>query len=469
MKILQRIVVKFQDHLNMPYGSGVEINDFLIKNNIISWDQMNNNFSNINVSKLFTSLKPDKILEMVNTATKSDPNYKAPNFFTYFAIDCPDGMDTNNLLAELWKNKNIQYAYKQSGFTDPPTVLATNNRSSKWQKYLDPAPVGIDAKFAWNVNGGDGTGKVGFIDIERGWDLLHNDLPQPPIKLLSGENYDNFDHGTGVLGIILAQDNDTGCVGITPHISVNKVGVISQARPRIGRRDKVFHSTDDQGLLVNNTEEAIMGAIDALAFGDVLLLEIQILSDIVGAKSLFPCEVESSIFEVIKLATVKGIIVIEAAGNGTQDLDSFKDDSAKFVLNRNNATDFKDSGAIMVGSSSSDAPHARDGSSNFGNRIDCYAWGENIKTTGNSSSTKDSTTGYTSTFNGTSGASAIVAGAVISIQSMKEASSNTRYGPNQMREILRNLSNGTPSVNPNMDSIGQMPDLKKIKINEIGG
>ncbi len=469
MKFLQRIVVKFQDHLNMPYDDGKEINDFLMQNKIISWDQMNHIFSSINVSKLFTSLKPDKILEMVNTAKKSDSNYKAPNFFTYFAIDYPEGVDTKNLLTELWKNENIQYAYKQSGFADPPVVNAANNRSSKWQYYLDPAPVGIDAKFAWNIDGGDGSGNVGFIDIERGWDLVHNDLPQPPIKLLSGENYDKFGHGTGVLGIILAQDNDTGCVGITPHINVNKVGVISQARPGVGRRDKVFHSTDDQGLLVNNTEEAIMDAIDALAFGDVLLLEIQILSDIVGAKSLFPCEVESSIFDVIKLATANGIIVIESAGNGTQDLDFFKDDSSKFVLNRNRLADFKDSGAIMVGSSKSDVPHSSDGSSNFGSRIDCFAWGENIKTTGNNSSTKDSTTGYTSTFSGTSGAAAIIAGAVISIQSMKEASDNTRYSPTQMREILSNLSNGTPSANPNMDRIGQMPDLKEIKINEIVG
>lgn len=404
---------------------------------------------------------------MVDKAKNLDANYKPPNFFTYFAIDCSEEMNIKELLKVLWKNKNIEYAYKESGPTDPPTVNALDDRSSRWQDYLKPAPIGIDAMFAWNMAGGDGYGTVGFIDIELGWYFEHNDLPNPPLKIISGVNLDYFSHGTGVLGIILAQDNNTGVVGITPKIDINKTGVISPARPGIGRRNVTLHTTKDDGTLVHNISEAIMDAVDTLTFGDVLLIELQVLLDVNPPMAKYPCEAEMAIFEAIRLATESGIIVIEAAGNGSRDLDSFKDDSAKFVLNRNHG-DFKDSGAIMVGSASSAEPHARDSDSNYGSRIDCYAWGENIKTTGNGTATRNPTpTGYTSAFNGTSGASAIIAGAVIAIQSMREASGERRFSPKQIREILRRESNGTTSANPATDKIGLMPDLSKIYENEI--
>jgi len=469
VKFLPRVVFKFKDRIDIPHGSDKEIDDFLLKNQIISLEQMFHNFPNIRMSKLINSIEPYKIEELVQRAKSRDSKYNPPNFFTYFAMDYPEEIYTKKLLAELWANENIQYAYKESGPTNPPTVNAANNRSSKWQGYLNPAPSGIDARFAWDVVGGDGTGNVGFIDIERGWDLDHIDLPDPQIKLLSGHNYDHFSHGTGVLGIILAQDNDTGCVGITPNISINKTGVVSQARPGIGRRDHEADSTDDASIFVFNTSEAIAAAAYSLNFGDVLLLESQISLDIVPPGVQYPCEVESAIFEFIQLATASGIIVIEAAGNGARDLDLFQNSSGRFVLNRNKAGEFSDSGAIMVGSASSAVPHTWDGSSNFGSRIDCYSWGENIKTTGNGSAPLGHyRTGYTSSFDGTSGASAIIAGAVISIQSMREAKVNSRYSPEQVREILRKQSNGTNSANPATDNIGVMPDLKKIKENEIG-
>lgn len=396
-----------------------------------------------------------------------------PNFLTYFAIDLPDKFDRDELLKKIWEDKNIEYSYKECGLTDPPTVDASDDRSSKWQGYLKAAPEGIDAMFAWKKPGGDGNSNIGFIDLELGWWLDHVDLPIPQIQKISGENFDYFSHGTGVLGIIMAQDNDSGCVGITPNIKNLKAAVISQARPTIGNRNVKIRTTDDGGKLVYNLADAIMDAIQHLGFGDVLLLESQVFLNRGQSGSFYyPPETESAIFEAINLATASGIIVIEVAGNGSKDgigqnLDLFQDDSSKFVFDRNKISDFKDSGAIMVGGSSSTVPHARETSSNFGNRIDCYAWGENIKTTGNDNAV-NTRTGYTSDFNGTSGAAAIIAGAVIAIQSMREAAGKSRYSPIQMREILRNKANGTESESAS-DNIGVMPDLKKIFQNEISG
>lgn len=458
IKDLTRIVVKFQDKMNIPYGEDKEISDYMLEKNMISWKKILLKYSGISISKLFTTLDPGSLTEMVDKVKISNTDYKPPNFLTYFAIDCPEGVETDELLKEIWKDENIEYVYEESGPTDPPVIMARNNILSANQGYLDAAPNGIDAMYAWNF-GGDGSGNIKFIDIEQGWDLEHEDLPKKPsIQLLSGESHSKVGHGTSVLGIILAQDNNIGCVGITPFVSAS---VISQFRQTLGRK-----------TLVYNTADAISAAVHALNSGDVLLIESQIVLKRSNRFSNYPSEVEHAIFHAIELGTNKGIIIIEPAGNGSNDLDTFKNTTGKFVLKRSkNSTgesnkDFKDSGAIMVAGAGSAFPHIKDASTNYGSRIDCYAWGENIQTTGDG---ENGTTGkkYIPDFAGTSGASAIIAGAAISVQSMRIASGGQpRYGPGEMRDILSNQSNGTPSKKIT-DNIGIMPDLKYIHVNVI--
>src|SRR5262245_27259454 len=43
------------------------------------------------------------------------------------------------------------------------------------QGYLDPAPLGIDARYAWTIPGGRGE-NVRLVDIEYSWNLDHSDL-----------------------------------------------------------------------------------------------------------------------------------------------------------------------------------------------------------------------------------------------------------------------------------------------------
>src|SRR4030095_5997333 len=108
--------------------------------------------------------------------------------------------------------------------------------------------------------------------------------------------------------------------------------------------------------------------------------------------------------------------------------------------------DFRDSGAIIVGAATSGThrkTHGNNGS-NYGSRIDCYAWGTDINTTSTDRDGSRST--YISDFAGTSGASAIIAGAVISIQSMRVRANKNRFAPEEMRRILRDPECGTPSA-----------------------
>ena len=98
-----------------------------------------------------------------------------------------------------------------------------------------------------------------------------------------------------------------------------------------------------------------------------------------------------------------------------KDLDLYADPDGHRTLDRFGA-DFQDSGAIMVGAASSTVPHIRRPSSNFGSRIDCYAWGENVDTL-STDRDGEATDLYTTSFNETSGASAIISGAAVITQS----------------------------------------------------
>ena len=82
------------------------------------------------------------------------------------------------------------------------------------------------------------------------------------------------------------------------------------------------------------------------------------------------------------------VIIIEAAANGSiyfnlsNDLDQFLL-NGKRILNRWDP-DFRDSGAIMVAGASAKCSITRIYNSNYGSRIDCYAWGERVYTAGSS-------------------------------------------------------------------------------------
>ena len=150
----------------------------------------------------------------------------------------------------------------------------------------------------------------------------------------------------------------------------------------------------------------------------------------------------------------------------------------------------------MVGSALSIPTHPREPNNNYGARIDCYAWANTIWTTGYDDTTgvpSDPRTSYFG-FSGTSGASAIIAGAALAIQGIAQIHqkgdlANGRFSPNQLRDIFRNPATGSLSAKSrwdiflnsnwdpmnngdfstwNADRIGAMPDLKKI-INETLG
>lgn len=433
-----RIVIKFHEYLKIPYNDGAE--KYLKEREIVPWDKLVDTFPNITLKRFFTTLESNTIQKLISQAVQHDLDYCPPDLLTYFAIDCPSDLDPEVLAKELSTWHIVQAAYVEGGPTPPPQVNAADDLRSPNQGYLQPAPGGIDAQFAWTFTGGEGTG-IQFVDMEQGWVLNHEDLAGANITLISGVNQSFHSHGTSVLGEVVAVDNNVGCVGITPFASAR---VVSQWRTS---------ST-------YNTADAILSAISMLSFGDVILLEAQTT---LPGTTFLPVEVEQAVFDVIRLGTALGVVIIEAAGNGSNDLDNFTDSSGRRILDRN-STDYRDSGAIMVGAGSSIAPHSRLNFSNFGSRIDCYAWGENVDTLTGPNGT---TTNYTTTFGGTSSASPIITGAAISVQGVAQDRLGYRFSPRQLRSILSDPVNGTVSNNPATDRIGVMPNLRGIITNVL--
>lgn len=115
----------------------------------------------------------------------------------------------------------------------------------------------------------------------------------------------------------------------------------------------------------------------------------------------------------------------------------------------------------MVGAATAGREHARIAGSNFGRRVDCYAWGEWVATTGDGADSRE-TTRFTERFSGTSAATAIIAGAAVVAQGIAKAHRGAPLSPEALRDLFRDPASGTPSAKPAEDRIGVMPDLRKV-------
>ena len=440
------IIVKFKDYVKLPYVNS--LHKRLKELKLLSLYDIFRESPDMTMNKLFNSLSREKIEKLMQSAIQNDSTYSPVNLLSYYRISLPDNIDKKIVLDKLKSIDIIERAYIQSEPQPPPSLVDDQDDPyASLQGYLDPAPDGIDARYAWTVSGGDGQG-INFIDLEQGWQFEHEDLIEKEVTLIFGNNKQFKDHGTATLGVVVGVDNSIGIVGITPNVA--SAGAVSQ-----------WANFNDF-----STEDALLTAIDQLNYGDILLLEDQ-------EAGYLPSETSLVLFDLIRLATALGIVVIEPSGNGNNNLDEWQNPwmGNNNTLDRNSAN-FLDSGAIIVSASTSAYPHSRmvdrNGQSlaSYGNRVDCYAWGENIVTSASHSPNHalDGYKGVTTPdyFNGTSGASAIIAGVALAIQGICEGNLGFRLSPLQMRLILGDLETGTQSANPDEDKIGIMPDLNAI-------
>ncbi len=298
------------------------------------------------------------------------------------------------------------------------------------QGYLGPAPEGIDVAAAW-TRGVRGAG-VWFADIEGGWNPGHEDLPGARIAHVHGTPMTGpgwREHGTAVLGEVVGIDNGKGVTGIAPDV------------------DRVITSS----IGGSESADAIDAAAQQLRAGDVLLIELQGY----GPRGKFvPVEYWDDELDAIKAATSRGVVVIEAAGNGNANLD---DKLYRGAFDRRR----RDSGAIMVGAGGPPRPGFSDRErldfSNYGSRVDVQGWGRRVATLdyGDLQRCAGSDRHYTDAFSGTSSASPIVAGAAILLESY----AGHALSATQVRTIL--AADGSPQTGDLDEHIGPRPDLAK--------
>jgi Subtilase family len=353
----------------------------------------------------------------------------------------------------------------------PLEVPLTSPDFSDRQDYLGPAPGGVEARHAWELPGGRGA-NVRIIDIEGAWRFSHEDLSQNQGGVVGGAVSPDLhwrNHGTAVAGSFSGDGNGVGVTGICPDANVRAISIFGNGM---------------------GSAAAIRKAASMLSPGDIILIELHYA----GPRHAFtprldqlgyiPVEWWPDEFAAIREATSRGILVVEAAGNGAEDLDAPLYDTPGRGFPSTWSNPFKrgrdprspDSGAILVGAG---APppgthgrnvHGPDRSrlefSNYGSCVDVQGWGREVTSTGYGDLQGGSCEDYwyTDQFSGTSSASPIVVGVLACLQGILRERGAPLLTPVTARKLLRScgsLQRDAPG-RPATQRIGTRPNLREL-------
>jgi subtilase family protein len=398
---------------------------------------------------------------------------EVPDLAVYYRVHAADDR-LDDLASSLADQEGVAGAYVKPA-AEPPVVLenledmapsdevappATPNFTPQ-QGYLDAAPGGVDARFAWTRPGGQGAG-VRVVDVEGAWRFDHEDLLGNQGGVVGTQSTDIGwrNHGTAVVGVFGGDANAVGVTGIAPDANT--------------RGFSIFGGT--------GSAAAIRNGADALSPGDILLIELHRPGP--GAQPQFQGDQDGFIaiewwdddWQAIRYATAtRGVVVVEAAGNGTRNLDDaiYNTPGAGFPTTWSNPFNRanRDSGAIIVGAGAPPSgafgpDRSRLGFSNWGACLDAQGWGSGVVTTGYGAlqGGTDERIWYTAGFNGTSSASPVVVGAVACTQGNRRANGWAPYTPAEMRSRLR--TTGSPQTDapgrPASQRIGNRPNLRQL-------
>jgi hypothetical protein len=239
----------------------------------------------VTLRPVFTALDPQRLRELQEQAARRDPSYRPEPLDRFFYVDVPDAKDLELVAKQLRQWATVRSVDIEVVGPDPLVNAADDPRNTN-QDYLDAAPTGIDARYAWTFTGGDGAGQR-IVDLERGWTFNHEDLTAHGITLINGAVLDTSrPHGTSVFGEMIAVDNTVGCVGIAPNVA----------------------SALATSYNTSSIPDAITAAIAQMDFGDVLILEVQVNVAATGDPQYGPVETIDANFEAIRLATALGVI-----------------------------------------------------------------------------------------------------------------------------------------------------------------
>lgn len=427
------------------------------------------------------TLKPlfgvsEERLQAKTAALTTETGAYVPDLSVYYSVEAPDER-LDDLAERLQQMEGIEAAYVK-----PPTEPAESRLNDMLpqveeppaqtpdftarQGYLEAAPGGIDARYAWTQSGGGGYG-IEIIDIEGSWRFSHEDLRQNQGGVVGGTPSTDLrwrNHGTAVVGEFGGDRNLFGVTGISPDANVSGISI--------------FGGVGSAG--------AIRQAADRLNPGDIILIELhragpRYTSGDWTNFGYIAIEWWPDDFDAIRYAVSKGIIVVEAGGNGGQNLDDpvYNIRPAGFPASWTNPFNPANpsSGAVVVGAGMPPAgTHGRNSQpewgdiyadrgrcffSNYGARVDVQGWGWEVTSIGygdlQGGTNEDEW--YTDTFSGTSSASPIVVGTLACVQGVLRANGRIPLSPARAIELLR--ATGSPQQDgqsftfiPNMTGTG---------------
>ncbi len=392
------------------------------------------------------------------------------NLNDFYSITLPEGTrfkKIKKLLSQLNKNSIVELAYAKD---TQDALPAGDTFYSPGKSFLsEPSSGGVNARAAWNLYGAPAKGQnVNVIDLEHTWRKSHSDFPsnligfensgatQSELTLLLSRyaTYSEYlgtvpfldpVHGNGVIGIIAAKDNNIGITGIAP---LSRVG-LQPTRAISGAGQKLCQ------LLPFAANRAGSGGI----------VVAPLAKPFNGRDA--PIDWDPACFSAIRSASDTGKIIVISAGNTSVDLDGTSFDMDE---NDDGIIDYKyynrqenDSGAIVVAMSEVDnrKPHfapfnGNNYGTNYGSRIDAHAPYGPI--------TLALPPIATTTFGGTSGAAAIVAGALASIQGIAKSQGKT-LNAIQMRSLIKN--EGVPQTHDLNQAISRLPNILKFAQNGL--
>lgn len=395
---------------------------------------------------LHRDVTEDKLTEYRNKAQQTLGKAVA-DLNTQLEFILPPGLDAATACDLLNQLAIVEIAEPMPAPMVPP--LPPNYQSA--QGYLATPTTGIGATDAWNVLAATGAG-VKIVDVEYSWNNAHQDLPV--VTLIGPTPVDPFadnNHGTAVIGEMASKNNGWGTTGAAYNATI----YFSAANTSSGY----------------NVASAITRTFSSLSPGDIILIEQQMAGPLYTGSppgtqtGLIPVEWFSGTYNAIVTAVGNGITVVEAAGNGSQNLDA-----AVYSTGNGGHWPFlaqNDSGAIIVGAGAaavggSSTARSRLWFSNYGATLDLQGWGEAVVTTGYGDrySSEGINLRYTSDFGGTSSASPIVASACALLQEAYRDRLGTTLQPQAMRLTLRQTGSGqTSGTYPATQNIGPLPNV----------
>jgi hypothetical protein len=449
---ITKVVVKFKKEAGVRF-TGTELTS-ITQADLRNVRTILEKFPDCDVKRTFDGTEDQ--LDAQTASMRAETGVEVPELSSFYHITTKNRKQSEALVAELEKDPLIEEAYIEipavpALFISPPQAVKDEPPDltpdfTSLQGYLNAAPEGVNAGYGWDQHGGKGE-NIQIIDIEGAWNFSNEDLLRNQGGIVGGVPSSDIqweNHGTAVQGVIGADENEFGMMGIVPEARFSGIAIFGEG---------------------NSPARAIKTASGRLTKGDIILIELHRPGPDAsgrGQDGYIPIEWWSAEFAAVKYATTKGIIVVAAAGNGSRDLD---DAIYQDRFNRVN----RDSGSIIVGAGA--PPNGSDGPdrsrlpfSNYGNIVDAQGWGQDVATTGygDLQGGINKNKWYTEKFSGTSSASPIVVGTIASIQSVRKGKGVTPYTYIELRDILRRT--GSPQTDapnrPKSQRIGNRPDIK---------